>query len=59
MALTLDTATLAAYTAAATADARAQANVKGATSAGIVDANLNLQGSYRTQYLGTHGHEIP
>lgn len=37
----------------------AQANIKGATNAGIVDANLNLQGSYRASYLGTHGHEIP
>jgi hypothetical protein len=26
--------------------------------AGVVDANGLLQGAYRTQYLGTHGHEL-
>lgn len=28
-------------------------------TSGIVDANGLLQGSFRTTYLGTHGHEVP
>lgn len=34
-------------------------NLVGGAAAGIVDANGLLQGSYRTQYLGSRGHEIP
>ena len=30
----------------------------GTSAAGIVDANGNLQGSYRTTYLGTRGYEV-
>ena len=33
-------------------------NLVGVTSDGIVDANGDLQGAYRTIYLGTHGHEV-
>lgn len=33
-------------------------NVTGGAADGIVDASGNLQGSYRTAYLGTHGHEV-
>ena len=33
-------------------------NLVGVTSDNIVDANGDLQGTYRTTYLGTHGHEV-
>ena len=33
-------------------------NLVGVTTDGIVDASGNLQGTYRTTYLGTHGHEV-
>lgn len=33
-------------------------NLVGGTTDNIVDANGDLQGTYRTTYLGTHGHEV-
>ena len=33
-------------------------NLTGGAADNIVDASGNLQGSYRTTYLGTHGHEV-